>query len=140
MELRSPVSVEQPWEAVFPSRATLTLLGAWPRVRKHERPGALPRLDHSLRLASSKRNDALDRASRIENAYLSCTKSSAGFRVADGLIFLKKHRFNAYASKIFQPQRCGLISMTVIETRQPSAELIGHTSWLILASAIVCKY
>ena len=67
-------------------------------------------------------------------------KSSAGFHVANCLIFLKKHRLNAGASKTFQPQRCGLISMTVIETGQPSAELLGQTSWLVLASAIVCKY
>ena len=54
--------------------------------------------------------------------------------------FLKKHRLKAGASKTFQPQRCGLISVTVIETGQPSAELLGQTSWLVLASAIVCKY
>jgi len=42
-----------------------------------------------------KRNHALNLASRIKNAYLSCTKSSAGFRGANCLIFLKKHRFNA---------------------------------------------
>ena len=42
-----------------------------------------------------KRDHALNVASRIKNAYLARTKSSAGFRVADGLIFLKKHGFNS---------------------------------------------
>ena len=42
-----------------------------------------------------KRNYALNLASRIENAYLAGTKSSAGFRIADCLILLQEHGFNA---------------------------------------------
>ena len=42
-----------------------------------------------------KRNHALNLASRIKNAYLARTKSSAGFRVADCLILLQEHGFNA---------------------------------------------
>ena len=42
-----------------------------------------------------KRNHALNLASRIKNAYLARTKSSAGFRIPECLIFFKKHGFNA---------------------------------------------
>ena len=42
-----------------------------------------------------KRNHALNLASRIKNAYLARTKSSAGFRIADCLILLQEHGFNA---------------------------------------------
>jgi hypothetical protein len=42
-----------------------------------------------------KRNHALNIPSRIENSNLAGTKSGAGFRIANCLIFLKKHGFNA---------------------------------------------
>jgi hypothetical protein len=38
---------------------------------------------------------ALNLASRIKNAYLARTKSSASFRIANCLIFLNKRGFNA---------------------------------------------
>ena len=42
-----------------------------------------------------KRNHALNLASQIKNAYLARTKSSAGLRMADCLMLLQEHGFNA---------------------------------------------
>jgi hypothetical protein len=94
VELRCAVSVVRAWKAVIPSRAVL-VLGVWPRDRSHDGPGALPRLNHSPRLASSNviTRSTLPLASKMR---ISPVRSRArGFRIADCLIFLKKHGFNA---------------------------------------------
>jgi len=42
-----------------------------------------------------KRDHAFNLASRIKNAYLAGTKSTAGFRIADCVILLQEDGFNA---------------------------------------------
>ena len=46
-------------------------------------------------ICSIEHDHAFNLASRIKNAYLAGTKSRAGFCIADCLIFLQEHGFNA---------------------------------------------
>jgi hypothetical protein len=56
-------------------------------------------------------------ARRIENANLNGTEARAALRIVDRVIFLREYRLNAGASKTFQPQQCGLISISIIASR-----------------------
>src|SRR4029077_10613009 len=52
-------------------------------------------------------------------------EAGAALRVIDRLIFLWEHRLNTGGSNAFQPQRCCLISITVIEwIRDKTSRLI----------------
>jgi hypothetical protein len=63
---------------VSPSRAAPEL-GAWPRVRRHEKARCVVSPPSQSPIGVVKRSHALNLASRIKNAYLARTKSERGF-------------------------------------------------------------
>ena len=78
---------------MFPSRAICLEAFAARQEARKARCVASPLSQSPIGVV--KRNHALNLASRIKNAYLARTKSSAGFRIADCLILLQEHGFNA---------------------------------------------
>src|SRR5262245_28089653 len=87
--------------AVVEGRVRLRTCDSPSRVRARKPKHALVQRQrrtspHSRRLASSNANHALNFASRIKNANLARTKSSAGLRIADCLMLLQEHRLNAW--------------------------------------------
>jgi hypothetical protein len=79
---------------VFPWRAAFEL-GDFVARQEARKARCVASPPSQLPIGVVKRNHALNLTSRIENAYLSGTKSSAGFRVADCLILLQEHWLNA---------------------------------------------
>jgi hypothetical protein len=62
---------------------------------------ALPLLTSQFSICLVERNGAFELTGRIQNTNFTGAKARAGFRRADGLIFLPKHRLDARALKDF---------------------------------------
>ena len=54
-----------------------------------------------LSICLAERDGAFELASRIQNTNFTCPEARAGFRIVDGLIFLREHRLDAWSFKNF---------------------------------------
>ena len=110
---------------MFPSRAALKL-GAWAARQEARKARCVASPPSQSPIGVVKRNHALNLASRIKNAHLARTKSSAGFRIADCLILLQEHGLDGQESQdLPAPNDGGLISMTVISRQRCGRNVVG---------------
>jgi len=94
-ELRSAVSVERRLEGRVSLPRGASILEAFVARQEARKATCVASPPSQSPIGVVKRNRAFDVSARIENANLAGTKSSAGFRIADCLILMQEHGFNA---------------------------------------------